>query len=85
MNEVIVRSFLTTVDPPIKIDSDTLPWIKGLGQYNISPGWTNWVKEKFGYLEVSCVECGFSTQEIELVDNPNGFKFTESLSMHARL
>lgn len=85
LNSVIVRSFLTTIDPPIMIDSDTIVWIKGLAQYNISPGWTNWVKENYGYLEVACSECGFATREIEFVNNPNGFRFTESLEMHAKL
>lgn len=68
-----LKSYLSTVVPPILIDTDKLQWVKGLGQYNVSPGWTKWQEEGYGYLETSCPNCSYVMKNIRITDNPSGF------------
>lgn len=81
---VTLNQWLAVATPPQLIDSDRFDWIPGLGQYNVSPGWTDW-EEDIVYLEASCPQCAFATRSIAITRNPNGIRFTDDFAMHARL
>lgn len=84
---VEVRFWLHLHDPARLIDTDTLTWVPGLAQYNLSPGWLGWQEEELGYLELACTTpgCTFATCNVELRAAPSGIRFDDTLVMETRL
>lgn len=82
---VIVRSWLTTVEPPMLINEDQVHWASGLAQYNLSPGWLTGLADGFGIIELVCPECAYTTSALDVQTQPSGVRPDATVTMHGKL
>lgn len=85
METIAVDIYLTTVDPPIIIDSQQFEWIPGLGQFNVSPSLISWATEGMGKVHARCIHCNEVTIDLKFTTNPPGFVFGDSTRMEGLL